>query len=408
MKKSRARPPSALEERLRELADAVRKMAREVFVHRGEGKGLGRACNRRCLEPVTTRGRLGYRIRSNYLLVDFVMERQGSDREAVQGSAPLEETVPVQRIWLDAAEKPEAHAAAFENEPSAKVVEVLEELFKALLADGGAAGSAEGADHDAPVRAVLEGRQRTGNETALSRHSAKSAREEHGMSAEYDSAWTIAQVLIKGQVQQGIALTREVIASKVDMALLMDPALKNQVDRDRLVRETRVAGHATSGSSATSLDEQRDHTPWLHLRRKSEHSSGSSGTATSAATCAKRWACAAPRQVNGWWETLADRARKTESGRRGPWDRRGMVRRSGPVGQDGQLHGPDLQGGRRRLQDHHRPGGHAQQPAQPDAAAARRGLPRVSTRSTSAGDGHEARSASGEIDADPRDPPELR
>ena len=52
-------------------------------------------------------------------------------------------------------------------------------------------------------------------------------------------------------------------------------------------------------------------------------------------------------------------------------------RRSRPVRQDRQLHRPHLQGGRRRLQDHHRPGRPAQQPAIPDADPPGRGLPRL-------------------------------
>jgi hypothetical protein len=48
-----------------------------------------------------------------------------------------------------------------------------------------------------------------------------------------------------------------------------------------------------------------------------------------------------------------------------------------PVGQDGQLHGLDLQGRRRRLQNHHRPRGPAQQPALADPDSPRRGLPRL-------------------------------
>ena len=40
--------------------------------------------------------------------------------------------------------------------------------------------------------------------------------------------------------------------------------------------------------------------------------------------------------------------------RPGPWDRRGLVRRACAVGKDRQLHGTDLQGSRRRLQDRDR------------------------------------------------------
>ncbi len=144
VKKSRARPPAALEERLRELAETVRKQAREVFVHRGaRGQSQGAAAIEDAWYSVTTRGRLGYRIRREHPLVRFVMDRQGTDPKPLHALLRLlEETVPVQRIWLDAAEKPEAHAAAFESDPPAKVVEVLEELFKALRADGESVDSA--------------------------------------------------------------------------------------------------------------------------------------------------------------------------------------------------------------------------------------------------------------------------
>ncbi|QDE68672.1 ATP-binding protein [Myxococcus xanthus] len=138
VKKSRARPPTELEERLRELADAVRKLAREVFVHRGaRGRTSGVHEIDDAWESVTTRGRFGYRVRRAHPLVKFVIERQGSDQKPLKALLRLlEETVPVQRIWLDASEKPEAHAEAFESEPPARVAEVLGELFKALRADG--------------------------------------------------------------------------------------------------------------------------------------------------------------------------------------------------------------------------------------------------------------------------------
>jgi len=145
VKKSRARPPAVLEERLRELADTVRKRAREVFVHRGaRGHSPGTAAIEDAWYSVTTRGRLGYRIRRDHPLVKFVMDRQGADSKPLNALLRLlEETVPVQRIWLDTAERPEAHATAFESDPPAKVVEVLEELFKALRAAGETADSAK-------------------------------------------------------------------------------------------------------------------------------------------------------------------------------------------------------------------------------------------------------------------------
>ncbi|WNG24481.1 ATP-binding protein [Cystobacter fuscus] len=145
VKKSRARPPPGLEERLRELADSVRKMAREVFVHRGARMQAPKA---REIDdawyPATVAGRLRYRIRRKHPLVTFAMDRQGSDQKPLEALLRLlEETVPIQRIWLDTAEKPEAHAAPFEDEPPAEVMTVLEEVFKALRATGETTESAK-------------------------------------------------------------------------------------------------------------------------------------------------------------------------------------------------------------------------------------------------------------------------
>jgi hypothetical protein len=45
----------------------------------------------------------------------------------------VEETVPVQRIWLDTAEQNETPRCNFETAPSAEIRETLEGLFEALV-----------------------------------------------------------------------------------------------------------------------------------------------------------------------------------------------------------------------------------------------------------------------------------
>ncbi|MCW1777261.1 hypothetical protein NB693_23320 [Pantoea ananatis] len=45
----------------------------------------------------------------------------------------IEETVPVQRIWLDTAEDKETPRTGFEGEPSAAVIEVASVLFDDLI-----------------------------------------------------------------------------------------------------------------------------------------------------------------------------------------------------------------------------------------------------------------------------------
>ena len=45
----------------------------------------------------------------------------------------IEETVPVQRIWLDTAENKETPRTDFEGEPNAAVIEVASVLFNDLI-----------------------------------------------------------------------------------------------------------------------------------------------------------------------------------------------------------------------------------------------------------------------------------
>jgi hypothetical protein len=45
----------------------------------------------------------------------------------------IEETVPVQRIWLDTAENKETPRTAFDGEPNATVIEVARVLFNDLI-----------------------------------------------------------------------------------------------------------------------------------------------------------------------------------------------------------------------------------------------------------------------------------
>lgn len=138
VKKSRARPPAELAPRLKELAEQVRRRAREVFVHRG-ARTIGATPNPvdEPWESIKKDGRRAYRVRREHPLVRFVLERQGADRKPFVALLKLlEETVPVQRIWLDTAEEPDLHAEPFDLSPPAEVWEVLNEMYRALRGDG--------------------------------------------------------------------------------------------------------------------------------------------------------------------------------------------------------------------------------------------------------------------------------
>jgi hypothetical protein len=48
----------------------------------------------------------------------------------------LEETVPVQQIWIDSSIEPEKQAQPFDGTPSEQVLEVMVEIYRALRKSG--------------------------------------------------------------------------------------------------------------------------------------------------------------------------------------------------------------------------------------------------------------------------------
>jgi len=119
IKKSTARPPAAIRERLTDLAESVRKDARQVFAHRGE-YGPRPAGPEVVLErpwnTASRAGRIVYLINRRHPLIAQALKRLGPLVEHVNPMLRLiEETVPVQKIWLDTAESPDEHAVPYEG-----------------------------------------------------------------------------------------------------------------------------------------------------------------------------------------------------------------------------------------------------------------------------------------------------
>lgn len=75
-----------------------------------------------------------YRIDEAHPSVAAVLERAGYLQPLVKAMLRvIEETVPVQRIWLDTAENKETPRTGFEGEPTAAVIEVATVLFEDLM-----------------------------------------------------------------------------------------------------------------------------------------------------------------------------------------------------------------------------------------------------------------------------------
>jgi hypothetical protein len=110
IKKSVARPPTDMREDLRKIAEDIRATARRVFAHRGQygnnpkGPGLVRVW-----KAVERKDGVSYRIDREHPSVRSVFEAPGCDRAAIENLLRvIESTVPVQQIWLDAADRGDA------------------------------------------------------------------------------------------------------------------------------------------------------------------------------------------------------------------------------------------------------------------------------------------------------------
>ena len=116
VKKSTARPPALIRDRLTDLAENVRTRARSIFAHRGR-YGPRPASSIETERPwiSTIRGgRRAYSINREHSFVKAVV-RLFPDKAAEVHAVLrlLEETVPVEQIWLDAAEQAHDHAAPY-------------------------------------------------------------------------------------------------------------------------------------------------------------------------------------------------------------------------------------------------------------------------------------------------------
>lgn len=135
IRKSMARPPVALREKLTHLAEDTRARARRVFAHRGQAIRTGKA------EPLIHawvaeyfKGGMRYRIDREHPAVKAVLDEADALGPQVQAMLRIiEETIPVQRIWLDTTESRETPRTGFAGESSAEIASVLSVLYKNLV-----------------------------------------------------------------------------------------------------------------------------------------------------------------------------------------------------------------------------------------------------------------------------------
>lgn len=135
IRKSTARPPVSLRPWLIRLAEDTRDRARKVFAYRGSPtSGSTRIPVEQAWRVEHAKSGARYKIDDKHPAVSAVLDSAGSLLPLVRAMLRVvEETVPVQKIWLDTAENKEIPKTGFSGEPPENVVAVLKTLYGDLI-----------------------------------------------------------------------------------------------------------------------------------------------------------------------------------------------------------------------------------------------------------------------------------
>lgn len=147
VKKSTARPPIFVRNWLTGLAENTRERARKVFAFRGaSAPRLGGSPIEQAWRVENLKSGVRYRIDETHPAVAAVIEACAERKELVKAMLRVvEETVPVQRIWLDTAENKDTPRTGFSGEPEMApegVMTVLLTLFRDMIGRRGMSSEA--------------------------------------------------------------------------------------------------------------------------------------------------------------------------------------------------------------------------------------------------------------------------
>lgn len=139
IKKSRAKPPRVLRDRLIDIAEKVRNDARRIFVYRGTyGQRAPVVDLQRTWVSVETSRGTKYRIDRYHPAVANVLKHSRDLHPDVEAMLRvIEESVPIQRIWLETVESEGALETGFKGDPPAEVTEIAKGLLKSFVLSGG-------------------------------------------------------------------------------------------------------------------------------------------------------------------------------------------------------------------------------------------------------------------------------
>jgi hypothetical protein len=141
VKKSSARPPTQFRERLAGIAESARKRSKDVFFHRGvvgpNPQGGIPPPKERPWKSNRRGNSTTYTVNREHPLVAGLMRKLGPFKDEVEALLRVvEETVPVERIWLDIAEEPGGYSVPYEGLPETVVKGDLQKTFEILKFSG--------------------------------------------------------------------------------------------------------------------------------------------------------------------------------------------------------------------------------------------------------------------------------
>jgi Histidine kinase-, DNA gyrase B-, and HSP90-like ATPase len=136
VKKSVARPPVALRAWLTQMATDTRERARRVFAFRGSPTitSRGTPIEQAWKVERTSRG-IQYKIDDSHPSIASVLDSVNPTQKELVHSMlrVIEETVPVQKIWLDTAEQKETPVTSFASSSDEAVIGFMKTLFNDML-----------------------------------------------------------------------------------------------------------------------------------------------------------------------------------------------------------------------------------------------------------------------------------
>ena len=132
IRKSIARPPIVIRPMLIKISEDIRAKARRVFANRGVYNKVKEEIHT-AWRSETFKGGIRYRVDLNHPAIKSLIESAGSIAPQIKALLRIiEETVPVQKIWLDTAEAKETPRTGFAEQNPESIIEVLSAVYEDL------------------------------------------------------------------------------------------------------------------------------------------------------------------------------------------------------------------------------------------------------------------------------------